>query len=80
VHVDKSWQTRAVRKIHRHNTAGEFRGRKGADGGDRSAVVEHNSLVGQNFPGTNVEQLPATNDTRRGMSDGGQDEYANESG
>jgi len=37
-------------------------------------------LVGQNFPGTNVEQLPATNGTRHSLSDGGQDEYANKSG
>src|SRR5882672_1690346 len=80
VHVDKSWQTRGVRKIHRHNAAGEFRGRKGADGGDRSAIVEHNGLVGQNFAGTNVEQFPAANGSRRSVSDGGQDEYANESG
>jgi hypothetical protein len=80
VHVDKSRQTRGVRKIHGHNAAWEFRGRKGADGGNRSGIIEDNGLVGQHFARANIEQLPAANSTRRSMSDGGQDERANESG
>jgi hypothetical protein len=80
MNVDQTGEAGGARKIHRHNAARELRGRKGADRGNRSAVIEHNGLVGQNFPGTNVEQLPAANGSRRSMSDGGQDEYANESG
>jgi hypothetical protein len=80
VHVNKPRQTRGVREIHGHNAARELRGRKGADGGNRSRVIEDNGLIGQHFAGTYVEQLPAANGTRGSVGDGGQDEHANESG
>ena len=80
VHVDKSRQTRGARKISRHNAAWEFRGSKGAHGGNRSGVIEDNGLIGQHFARANIEQLPAANGSRRSMSDGGQEEYANEGG
>ena len=80
VNVNQTGEAGGVRKINGHDAAREFRGRKGADGDNRSAVIEHNGLIGQNFSGANVEQLPAANGSRRSLSDSGQEEYANESG